>query len=79
MDKSGEYYLKNIQLQNKKKDNLRKSLNKPLNLENCLNKRDINKIKRKEMKTKIKVYNILKILMKNQMRKMTHTKLKKLI
>ena len=50
MDKSGEYYLKNIQLQNKKKDNLRKSLNKPLNLENCLNKKDINKIKRKASK-----------------------------
>ena len=50
MDKSGEYYLKNIQLQNKRKDNKRKSLNKPLNLENCLNKKDINKIKRKASK-----------------------------
>ena len=46
MDKSGEYYLKNIQLQNKRKDNVRKSLNQPLNLENCLNKKDINRIKR---------------------------------
>ena len=50
MDKSGEYYLKNIQLQNKKRDNKRKSLNKPLNLENCLKKRDFNKIKRKASK-----------------------------
>ena len=40
MDKSGEYYLKNIQLQNKRKDNKRKSLNKPLNLENCLNRKE---------------------------------------
>ena len=48
-DKSGEYYLKNIQLQNRHRDphsskNL--SLNNPQNLENCLN-RDINRIKRK--------------------------------
>ena len=50
MDKSGEYYLKNIQLQNKKKDNVRKSLNIPQNLENCLNKKDFNKIKRKASK-----------------------------
>ena len=50
MDKSGEYYLKNIQLQNKRKDNKRQSLNKPLNLENCLKKRDFNKIKRKASK-----------------------------
>ena len=50
MDKSGEYYLKNIQLQNKRKDNNRKSLNKPQNLENCLNKKDFNKIKRKASK-----------------------------
>ena len=50
MDKSGEYYLKNIQLQNKKKDNVRKSLNKPQNLENCLNKKDFNKIKKKASK-----------------------------
>ena len=50
MDKSGEYYLKNIQLQNKKRDNKRKSLNKPLNLENCLKKKDFNKIKRKASK-----------------------------
>ena len=50
MDKSGEYYLKNIQLQNKRKDNVRKSLNQPLNLENCLNKKDINRIKRKASK-----------------------------
>ena len=50
MDKSGEYYLKNIQLQNKRKDNKRQSLNKPQNLENCLNKKDFNKIKRKASK-----------------------------
>ena len=43
MDKSGEYYLKNIQLQNKKKDKKRKALNKPQNLENCLNYKDIKK------------------------------------
>ena len=50
MDKSGEYYLKNVQLQNKNKDNMRKSLNKPQNLENCLNQKDFNKIKRKASK-----------------------------
>jgi hypothetical protein len=51
-DKSGEYYLKNIQLQNKQKDpnpSKKMSLNKPQNLENCFN-RDINKIKRKATK-----------------------------
>ena len=49
MDKSGEYYLKNIQMQNRQKDpnpSKKLSLNMPQNLENCLN-RDINKIKRK--------------------------------
>ena len=48
-DKSGEYYLKNIQLQNSQKDpnpSKQMSLNNPQNLENCFN-RDINKIKRK--------------------------------
>ena len=50
MDKSGEYYLKNIQLQNKKKDNKRKSLNKPQNLENCLNNKNIKNIKKKASK-----------------------------
>ena len=49
-DKSGEYYLKNIQLQNSRQDpnsSVKKySLNNPQNLENCLN-RDINKIKRR--------------------------------
>jgi hypothetical protein len=53
MDKSGEYYLKNIQLQNSKQDpnsNVKKnSLNNPQNLENCLN-RDINKIKKRASK-----------------------------
>ena len=51
-DKSGEYYLKNIQMQNRLKDprsSKKLSLNKPQNLENCLNK-DINKIKRKASK-----------------------------
>ena len=51
-DKSGEYYLKNIQLQNKQKDpnpSKKMSLNKPQNLENCFNG-DINKIKRKASK-----------------------------
>ena len=52
MDKSGEYYLKNIQLQNRKtnphskKDN---SLNNPQNLENCLNG-NIGKIKKRANK-----------------------------
>ena len=50
MDKSGEYYLKNIQLQNKRRDNQRKTLNKPQNLENCLNDKDIKNIKRKASK-----------------------------
>ena len=40
MDKSGEYYLKNVQMQNRKQDfnyHKRGSLNNPQNLENCLN------------------------------------------
>ena len=40
MDKSGEYYLKNVQMQNRRQDfNYHKkgSLNNPQNLENCLN------------------------------------------
>ena len=43
-DKSGEYYLKNVQLQNRKQDpnsTVKNTLNNPQNLENCLN-RDIN-------------------------------------
>ena len=51
-DKSGEYYLKNIQLQNRQKEpHIKKnlSLNHPQNLENCLNK-DVNKIKKKASK-----------------------------
>ena len=48
-DKSGEYYLKNVQLQNSHRDphsHKRMSLNNPQNLENCLNK-NIDRIKRK--------------------------------
>jgi len=40
MDKSGEYYLKNVQMQNRRQDfkfHKRNSLNDPQNLENCLN------------------------------------------
>ena len=51
-DKSGEYYLKNIQLQNTKQESIilkKNTLNKPQNLENCLN-RDINKIKKRASK-----------------------------
>ena len=52
MDKSGEYYLKNIQLQNRKTDPQSKkvnSLNNPQNLENCLNG-NIGKIKKRASK-----------------------------
>ena len=48
-DKSGEYYLKNIQLQNSKIDpnsHKKMSLNNPQNLENCLN-RNIDRIKKR--------------------------------
>ena len=48
-DKSGEYYLKNVQLQNSQRDphsHKKMSLNNPQNLENCLNK-NIDRIKRK--------------------------------
>ena len=48
-DKSGEYYLKNVQLQNSQRDphsHKKMSLNNPQNLENCLN-RNIDRIKRK--------------------------------
>ena len=51
-DKSGEYYLKNIQLQNSRQDpnsTVKNTLNNPQNLENCLN-RDINKIRRRASK-----------------------------
>ena len=40
MDKSGEYYLKNVQMQNRRHDfnrHRKSSLNNPQNLENCLN------------------------------------------
>ena len=53
MDKSGEYYLKNIQLQNRKTNpNSKKvnSLNNPQNLENCLNNGNIGKIKKRASK-----------------------------
>ena len=43
-DKSGEYYLKNVQLQNRRQDpnsTVKGTLNNPQNLENCLN-RDVN-------------------------------------
>ena len=52
-DKSGEYYLKNVQLQNRKQDpNSKKinSLNNPQNLENCLNNINISKIRRRASK-----------------------------
>ena len=52
LDKSGEYYLKNIQLQNRQKDphpSKVMSLNNPQNLENVLS-RDFNRIKRKASK-----------------------------
>ena len=54
-DKSGEYYLKNIQLQNSKKLQpvaKRLSLNNPQNLENCLNilKGNLGKIRRRASK-----------------------------
>ena len=51
-DKSGEYYLKNIQLQNSRQDpnsTVKNTLNNPQNLENCLN-RDISKIRRRASK-----------------------------
>ena len=49
MDKSGEYYLKNVQMQNRKQDfnyHKRGSLNNPQNLENCLND-NLSKIKKR--------------------------------
>ena len=53
-DKSGEYYLKNVQLQNSKQDlsskSRRLSLNHPQNLENCLNSGNIGKIKKSASK-----------------------------
>ena len=52
-DKSGEYYLKNVQLQNSKHDpnsNKKNSLNTPQNIENCLNSMNLGKIKRRASK-----------------------------
>ena len=52
MDKSGEYYLKNVQMQNRKQDfnyHKRGSLNNPQNLENCLND-NLSKIKKRASK-----------------------------
>ncbi len=52
-DKSGEYYLKNVQLQNSKQDptsNKKNSLNTPQNIENCLNNMNFGKIKRRASK-----------------------------
>ena len=51
MDKSGEYYLKNVQMQNKRQDfnvHKRESLNNPQNLENVLG--NISKIKKRASK-----------------------------
>jgi hypothetical protein len=52
MDKSGEYYLKNVQMQNRRQDfkfHKRNSLNNPQNLENCLND-NLLKIKKRASK-----------------------------
>ena len=52
-DKSGEYYLKNVQMQNSKQDptsNKKNSLNTPQNIENCLNSMNFGKIKRRASK-----------------------------
>ena len=53
-DKSGEYYLKNVQLQNRRQDPnapiKKNSLNNPQNLENCLNSGNIGKIRRRASK-----------------------------
>ena len=45
MDKSGEYYLKNINLQNSRRDMKRASMNIPQTLENCLTNERLNRIK----------------------------------
>ena len=53
MDKSGEYYLKNVQMQNRRHDfnnHKRGSLNNPQNLENCLNNGNALKIKKRASK-----------------------------
>ena len=53
MDKSGEYYLKNVQMQNRRQDfnyHKRGSLNNPQNLENCLNSGNVLKIKKRASK-----------------------------
>ena len=52
MDKSGEYYLKNVQMQNRRQDfkfHNRNSLNNPQNLEKCLND-NLLKIKKRASK-----------------------------
>ena len=53
MDESGEYYLKNIQMQNRRQDfkyHKRNSLNNPQNLENCLNNGNALSIKKRASK-----------------------------
>ena len=53
MDKSGEYYLKNVKMQNRKHDfkyHKKNSLNNPQNLENCLISGTALKIKRRASK-----------------------------
>ena len=51
-DKSGEYYLKNIQMQNRRQDpnttSKKNSLNNPQYLENCVNRANLGKIRRNE-------------------------------
>ena len=59
-DKSGEYYLKNVQLQNSQRDphsHKRMSLNNPQNLENCLTDNNIELgIKDRELDKKYESY-----------------------
>ena len=53
-DKSGEYYLKNIQMQNRRQDpnisSTKNSLNNPQYLENCVNSANLGKIRRRASK-----------------------------
>ena len=53
-DKSGEYYLKNIQMQNRRRDpnisSTKNSLNNPQYLENCVNSANLGKIRRRASK-----------------------------
>ncbi len=53
-DKSGEYYLKNIQMQNRRQDpnttSKKNSLNNPQYLENCVNSANLGKIRRRASK-----------------------------